>query len=226
MLKTNRGEKSSVAFTLIELLVVITIIAILAALIMAPISKAKEAARTTFCANNLKQLGLAMSMYGEDHDQLLPKCGDWVFWNSTNGVPWTRALLPYYQNTNLMTCPSLSRKHQRSPWSYFMGSWAAAVESGLYRFESVSYKSILYPTQYILSGDVNHGIFHPTDADPDNVTWETLFSTNSPVHNRQVNILFSDGHVRSAKAFMPNEMTYSYALPGIKWYPPPVIIKN
>src|SRR5690349_21136525 len=57
-------------FTLIELLVVIAIIAVLAAILFPVFAQARESARQTQCASNVRQLGLAMRMYVTDHDEV------------------------------------------------------------------------------------------------------------------------------------------------------------
>jgi len=69
-------------FTLIELLVVIAIIAILAAILFPVFAKAREKARQTQCLNNQRQIVLAVTMYAQDHDELLPTAD--TIWGSIN----------------------------------------------------------------------------------------------------------------------------------------------
>src|SRR5215471_2029008 len=72
----NRQKSPASAFTLIELLVVITIIAILAALLLPVLSRARDRAQALFCMNNNKQLMLATHMYATDNNDVLPPNGD------------------------------------------------------------------------------------------------------------------------------------------------------
>ena len=67
-------------FTLIELLVVIAIIAILAAILFPVFAKAREKARQTSCLNNQRQMATAVTIYAQDHDEMLPSAG--AFWGA------------------------------------------------------------------------------------------------------------------------------------------------
>ena len=123
-LKLNLKQRTpcQAAFTLIELLVVIAIIAILAAMLLPALSRAKLKAQGVYCMNNHRQLLLAWKMYVEDNREVLPHVkhglyqwvGGWLDFDGSNPENWnldttikTSILWPYCgKNAAIFKCPA------------------------------------------------------------------------------------------------------------------------
>jgi len=119
-----RHRKHESGFTLIELLVVIAIIALLMAILLPSLSRAREQARTTRCLSNLKQIGLAMHAYAADYNYRVPRAelrpGVAVY--TGIDMRWPVLFMPYlgvaaqsytnYYEVDIYDCPSYPLKDQ------------------------------------------------------------------------------------------------------------------
>ncbi len=116
----NREARRSAGFTLIELLVVIAIIAILAAMLLPALTRAKEKGQTTQCLNNLKQLQICYRMYVDDFNDMLPPntssgssvtlTNSWIIGDAQADITTDNIrqglLFPYNQSVGIYVCPA------------------------------------------------------------------------------------------------------------------------
>ena len=187
------GEKRD--FTLIELLVVIAIIAILAAMLMPALSKARDKARGILCTANVKQLGTACLMYTGDNEEYMPGAVE-----SYGGV-WLRLVAPYYGVRSdytvvpkLLFCPSVQDKHL-SWWhtsyalNWMLGSQYILPPQG----EGIPKMSrICNPSKVVMLGDWAPENYRVIMA----YEFYSVAGRQQMVlrHSRQANMVFVDGH--------------------------------
>jgi prepilin-type N-terminal cleavage/methylation domain-containing protein/prepilin-type processing-associated H-X9-DG protein len=171
------------AFTLIELLVVITIVGILAALAAPNFGTVRAKAESAKCANNLRNIGIAVSNYSQDNDNRFPTIesmpSDPVYAEGANGEkPGTMldVLGSYGVSTAVLQCPTDLRTH-----NYFK------KEGSSYQWRNIVDDEIASAPK--LYG--RRGVRNPK------ATWLLLVTDYEAVHRGRANRLYADGHIKS-----------------------------
>ena len=204
---TTRVRTEKKGFTLIELLVVIAIIAILAAILFPVFQKVRENARRASCQSNLKQIGLALTQYVQDFDELLPYTRD----SRDGSIPWHSKIYTYVKSTGVFKCPDSSSTaivtnslapsvgSPAIPISYLgNGGSGDAVSGGARPMPYYNGTTLIagptslarmnYPATTIAVSETANR------TDPD--TWDD--STYTVInHSSRSNYLFCDGHVKT-----------------------------
>lgn len=177
-------------FTLVELLVVIAIIAILAAVIFPVFARAREKARQSNCLSNVKQLTTAILMYAGDHDETLPRQGQYL-WDSGNSDPisWYLVTMKYYDDEGVMRCPS------RRPAVGYQAS-CRSMGYPLGEFSKPS-KTVIITDGFGVSWGQATGTRIPSNAYWWPAPCGNAYSSACPLrHNGGVNCGFVDGHAK------------------------------
>ena len=221
-------------FTLIELLVVIAIIAILAAILFPVFAKAREKARQTSCASNLKQLGLSFIQYAQDYDEIFPSGGStWLGgthgvnpptsdpdlnWHSTYGyqLSWVTEVFPYVKNSQVYKCPSESGSvcmncHYGVP----QNGYNSATNTRVSIFGRPKMAALTRPAETLMISEKHSG--NPAYILDDN------YYVLDARHNGGGNMAFFDGHVKWGQFQDGSLVAYGFTAPAgdaYDTYPP------
>ncbi len=165
--RKNLASLEAGAFTLIELLVVIAIIAILAAMLLPALGRAKETAKRIGCLNNMRQLSLAAHLYVDDNQGAYPPRYDGVTVTSR----WPDKFYNYYgKNTNVLLCLSETATPatmhddpapaDNAARSFLINGWNDYFENpndfnGMRGGESMKENAIVYTSDTVILGEKN-----------------------------------------------------------------------
>ncbi len=210
-MKPKRTLSRCGGFTLIELLVVIAIIAILAALLLPAVARAKGKAKAVSCVSNLHQIGLAMNLYAEDANGFLPGTS-----HSSRSNSWIYSLAPYLANVDhIRICPADKKGDERllnHGTSYVMNEYTSVPALDPFGSpianEPVWNKlsSIPKPCNTILIFEVADRAGTGTGQDHTHSRnwlngWNSVLDDIQPDrHGVAANYLFADWHVAALKA--------------------------